>query len=448
MNIQDKTVLAATKSDAPETAPDYLCDYKGPMKNMGNLDDSDYDWDLSETEFENVVSRLVGDKYNSKFSRPTYGELRFNKHGSLSVNLSDRCWYSFEDKIGGNIIDLVRWNNGGAKRSLTEALQWIDAALKDTSPHPEPKPFETERVPWVFVAKWIYCDPEGKQVFKVVRKECDGQKIYFQNKYVGDGLWAPDVQGVIPIPYRLPELLAAISNEKLVFIVEGEKCAEIVRGLGLAATTNASGGGQWKKELNQWFAGADVVILPDNDDAGRAHAKKVSEELKGVAFRVRVLDLNNSIPIREKGDIEQWLDAGGTKERLLELLEAPQSTQVDLNIKTLADLEQMRFAELKTLVPGLLVEGCTIVAGRPKIGKSWMTLDIAIATAKGSMCFGDRHCMQGEVLYLALEDGERRLQSRVTKLLGAFKTNGQGNYIMSRNGRGQMRADLYNLKFG
>ena len=138
--------------------------------------------------------------------------------------------------------------------------------------------------------------PEGKPVFKVVRKECDGQKLYFQNKYVGDGLWAPDVQGVIRIPYRLPELIAAISNERLVFITEGEKCAELVRGLGFAATTNASGGGQWRQELNPWFAGADVVVLPDNNDAGRAHAKKVSEELRGVAFRVRTINLNDSIP--------------------------------------------------------------------------------------------------------------------------------------------------------
>ena len=129
-----------TATEYPHQDLDYLRDYKGPMKNLGNLDDSDYDWDLSETELENVVFRLVGDKYNSKLSRPTYGELRFNKQGSLSVNLPERCWYSFEDEIGGNVIDLVRWNNGGAKRTLTEALQWIDAALKDPSRTPSRNP--------------------------------------------------------------------------------------------------------------------------------------------------------------------------------------------------------------------------------------------------------------------------------------------------------------------
>ena len=118
---------------------------------------------------------------------------------------------------------------------------------------------------------------------------------------------------------------------------------------------------------------------------------------------------------------EAYYGNGGEQTQSNDESDAKQSsTQSHLNIKTFADLQDMRFAELKTLVPGLLVEGCTIVAGRPKIGKSWMTLDIAIATARGSMCFGNRRCMQGDVLYLALEDGERRLQNRVTKLLGAF----------------------------
>jgi AAA domain len=91
-----------------------------------------------------------------------------------------------------------------------------------------------------------------------------------------------------------------------------------------------------------------------------------------------------------------------------------------VGIKTLADLQFMTFPELKILVPGLLVEGCTLLAGRPKVGKSWMTLDIAIAVAMEGKCFGNKECKQGDVLYLALEDGERRLQKRVTKLLPTF----------------------------
>jgi predicted ATP-dependent serine protease len=89
--------------------------------------------------------------------------------------------------------------------------------------------------------------------------------------------------------------------------------------------------------------------------------------------------------------------------------------------KTLDQLQHAKFPEPKILVLGLLVEGCAILAGRPKIGKSWLALDIAIAVAMGGTCLSGRQCKQGDVLYLALEDGDRRLQKRVTKLMGAYK---------------------------
>ena len=66
-------------------------------------------------------------------------------------------------------------------------------------------------------------------------------------------------------------------------------------------------------------------------------------------------------------------------------------------------------------MPGYLPEGATILAGRPKPGKSWLALDLALAVAKGSTCLGV-DCEQGDVLYLALEENKRRLQSRLDKL--------------------------------
>jgi hypothetical protein len=75
------------------------------------------------------------------------------------------------------------------------------------------------------------------------------------------------------------------------------------------------------------------------------------------------------------------------------------------------------YPPLKWVVPGVLVEGCTLLAGRPKIGKSWLVLDMAVAVACGSRCLGDIQCDPGDVLYLALEDNERRLQDRLRKVL-------------------------------
>lgn len=81
-----------------------------------------------------------------------------------------------------------------------------------------------------------------------------------------------------------------------------------------------------------------------------------------------------------------------------------------------AALGAMDFPPIKWIVPDILPEGATILAGRPKLGKSWMALDIALAVARGDYCLGDRLCQQGDALYLALEDNRRRLQSRIDRI--------------------------------
>ena len=63
-------------------------------------------------------------------------------------------------------------------------------------------------------------------------------------------------------------------------------------------------------------------------------------------------------------------------------------------------------------MPGYIVEGLTILAGAPKLGKSWLMLDVAAAVRMGGNALGVT-CEQGDVLYLALEDDRRRLQSRL-----------------------------------
>jgi AAA domain len=80
------------------------------------------------------------------------------------------------------------------------------------------------------------------------------------------------------------------------------------------------------------------------------------------------------------------------------------------------ELSQMEFPPIKYVVPDIIVEGVSIFAGKPKIGKSWMMLQIANAVATGDVTLGGIHCSKGDVLYCALEDGPRRLQSRMEKL--------------------------------
>lgn len=84
-------------------------------------------------------------------------------------------------------------------------------------------------------------------------------------------------------------------------------------------------------------------------------------------------------------------------------------------ISTAAELLARTFIPIRWLVPGLLPEGLTLLAARPKIGKSWLALDLAIATATGGGVLG-RRVERGAVLYLALEDSDRRMHARLLKL--------------------------------
>ena len=79
------------------------------------------------------------------------------------------------------------------------------------------------------------------------------------------------------------------------------------------------------------------------------------------------------------------------------------------------DLQEMEFPPINWVVPDILPEGLTILAGKPKLGKSWLALDMALAVAGGGSVLG-RECDPGPVLYLALEDNQRRLQRRLNRI--------------------------------
>ncbi|MFE2532609.1 AAA family ATPase [Streptomyces sp. NPDC059371] len=85
---------------------------------------------------------------------------------------------------------------------------------------------------------------------------------------------------------------------------------------------------------------------------------------------------------------------------------------------TADQLMAANFPEPKWAVPGILAEGVSLLAGPPKVGKSWLSLGLALAVAAGGQAFDSVPVQGGPVLYLALEDTPRRLQTRMGKLLG------------------------------
>jgi hypothetical protein len=101
---------------------------------------------------------------------------------------------------------------------------------------------------------------------------------------------------------------------------------------------------------------------------------------------------------------------------------APSSYEFTPAPFTLQELLARQLPPIQWAIPDILPEGLTLLAGKPKLGKSWLALAIALAVAAGGAALGTYPVTQGEVLYLALEDNERRLQARAQQLLASMTT--------------------------
>ena len=97
---------------------------------------------------------------------------------------------------------------------------------------------------------------------------------------------------------------------------------------------------------------------------------------------------------------------------------SPSTSDWRSRCSTAAALQMMKFAPVSYVVSGLLPEGLTLLAGKPKIGKSWLALDICLSVAGNRTCLGTFSPSIGDVLYIALEDNSRRLQRRIKRLMG------------------------------
>lgn len=105
-------------------------------------------------------------------------------------------------------------------------------------------------------------------------------------------------------------------------------------------------------------------------------------------------------------------------------------------------LDAQTFPPLVWTVPGLVPEGMSLLVGPPKVGKSWLTLDIALAVASGGRALGRVAVGPPRpVLLLALEDGDRRMQGRCRELLGDEPIPAGLNY-MTRVEAGQVHATV------
>lgn len=183
-------------------------------------------------------------------------------------------------------------------------------ALKDLYLWPEREKRQTRQKPTLgpIVAEYNYTDEHGVILFRVTRHN---PKDFRQWRPDGKGGWTAGLGDTRRVPYRLPEVIDAA----IVFIVEGEKDVESLRAAGFVATCCPMGAGKWRDEYNAHFGGKSVIVVPDGDEPGRAHARQVIRGVKPVAAQVILLDLEDA------KDISEWFEKGHSEAELIAVLE-------------------------------------------------------------------------------------------------------------------------------
>src|SRR3990167_8529552 len=161
------------------------------------------------------------------------------------------------------------------------------------------------------VACYDYCDERGEVLYQCVRL---APKAFFQRRRNQDGTWTNKLGNVRRVLNRLPELRGPVA-----YVVEGEKDANALMALGLVATSNMGGAGKgkWKAAYGEQLRAAGishVVVIPDNDAPGQAHARVVAASCHAAGMAVKLVALPG---VPDKGDVSDWLAQGRTKADLV-----------------------------------------------------------------------------------------------------------------------------------
>lgn len=265
-------------------------------------------------------------------------------------------------------------------------------------------------------------DPNGDLVAQHVRVDKPGGKdVRWRQPDGQNGLNGTKIHD---LPLYGSEEVSGWDEDRLITLVEGEKARDALAAVDLPALGTVTGAGSAPSpEPLEVLRDRRVALWPDADDQGRDHMRRVAENLYGIAAEVRWYDWPEA---EEKDDAADHPAVQGghykTVDRLLTELEGcpewqPPKGEAETRTITAADLLALDLPEVSWAVPDIIPEGVTILAGKPKLGKSWLALGLCVAVASGGHALGKKEVEKGESLYLSLEDTSRRLQSRLKKVL-------------------------------
>lgn len=221
------------------------------------------------------------------------------------------------------------------------------------------------------------------------------------------------LRGRDPIVYHAPRIYRAIQRgDAVVWWLDGEKDVETAERHGLVATC-PPGFHKWDPQYANFLRGAaEVVMVVDQDKekpdgrlgSGQQNAVVARQGFRSVGLNVRVV-----APAAGK-DLTDHFEAGyGVGDFVREPTAYTRPRGM-----TASELAAKTFDPLSWAVEGVIPAGLTVLAGSPKVGKTWLALELSAAVACGGPALSCLRTSQGSVLHLAREDGYRRLQSRLS----------------------------------
>lgn len=226
-------------------------------------------------------------------------------------------------------------------------------------------------------------------------------------------------EGVQPWLYHAPELKAGLDAGETIWVVEGEADVHAIEKMGGVATTqpHGAGPGKWREFHTHLLKRATSVRIvvdidadkPDGSNTGRDYAIYVRKCLTEAGITATLW----RSPVGK--DASDALKAG----RTLEDFQRYNVEKTRVNGTQGDELMAKVFPPLVYAVDHILPQGLAILAASPKSSKSFMSLDMALGVATGGICMSALQCTEGDVLYIGLEDSERRLKDRIG-LLSAY----------------------------
>jgi 5S rRNA maturation endonuclease (ribonuclease M5)/transcriptional regulator len=260
------------------------------------------------------------------------------------------------------------------------------------------------------------------------RKVKTPSKSFYFEKFQNE-TWMPGLEGVRRVIYHLPEVISAISDNKVIAIAEGEKDVDTLRKYGYIATTNDTGGGKnkWNKTHSKYLQNAHVILFFDYDQTGIDHRDNVIKQLKGYVSSLKVIHLPSyEVAVKNGKDISDWLKEGHTSAELKQIIEeteftiSPQKVSTSnaasniINAISIETLLTMKMEPPEIFLDPFITKSSLGMIYAPRgIGKTFFALSVALAIASGTQFLKFKSLKPRKIVYL---DGEMSLVSMRERL--------------------------------